>query len=154
MLLAVLATIAIMGDSEVVSDGHVSQSAQAKLQKMDQQLWWDKGDPKPTRSSRVLRRIEETALQQAGFVRQSPEGNDEDSEPKPRDDTAALVERPDHPAAADAELEAVSATNMEMQLDTQRKELVRLKVRAQKADLQAKHDRAVRQALEEGVGAR
>jgi len=161
MLLAILATIAIIGDSEVVSEGghgDISQSAQAKLEKMDQQLW-DKGtgmSDQKARSGKVLRRIEETALQQAGFVRQAPEADeesDDESEGKLRDE-AALVEKLDRRPAASSELEAVSATNMEMQLDTQRKELVHLKMRAQKADLQAKHDRAVRQVLEEGVGAR
>merc|ERR1712167_477543 len=88
MLLAVLATITITGHSEVVPESEqdsVSQKAQAKLAVMDRQLWGT-GPADDTDLLQVpaeqpksdLRSIEENALEEAGFVTQSPEGDDTD----------------------------------------------------------------------------
>lgn len=165
MLLALLATIAMVADSEVVLEGEhpVSQSTQAKLAVMDRQLWGsgpaDTSDklvqlpaeePLPSQK-RAVQGIEEDALQQAGFVEAGEEDDDTDAaERKPRR-TQSLVEALEPAVAPTEELQT---SNMEMQLEAQRKELMQMKMRAQEADVQAKHDKAVRQVLEEGVGAR
>jgi hypothetical protein len=168
MLLAVLATIAIVGNCEVAPEREaLSQSTQEKLDVLDRQLWGTddlsdlvqvsespQSEGSNSRAS-VLRRIEENALQQAGFARQPSDSVDDDEGQRrpPHSAGASLVEKVDPPAAP-TDLEEVSTTDMEMELEAQRKELRQMKMRAQKADLQAKHEKAVRQVLEEGVGAR
>jgi len=144
LLFAVFATI--VGTSEAST--RVTESAQAKIDAMDKQLWGEGVDQEATHpgTEDVMNDVEEQALQKAGFTVQQQQ--------QQHGEGAAHTEMEQVGTNAAVASEAAAADRLEEQLETKTEELTAMKARAQEAGREAEHEKVMRQALEGGVGAK
>jgi hypothetical protein len=147
-----LADNAAVDDSDVVAGhgGHqLAQTLQAKMDTMDEQLWGtdetadliqvEASSESPADSS--LRLIEEDALKQAGFV------------PQPASDDGQESANAKHPEeAAVSPIHEDSDVQVEALMEANHEKLLQMKMREHEATLNAEHEKAKREVLEEGIG--
>jgi hypothetical protein len=158
LLLAAFATILDNSEASTSHRGTAAQSTQAKIDALDKQFWGEGTGVDQRRVKQagpgedVMNDIEEEALQKAGFTMQQQQQQREnlpESGPSPESDYTEMEE-----VDTDVPTSSAMAGKLEEQLETTTEALTKMKVRAKEAGREAEHEKTMRHALQEGVGAR